>query len=458
MTAIRNAADFFDGVGLDLDEVDCHNTGASHTPLHAPWRDADREGDKTRLYEYLRYQSDGTPIRKVVRDVFGSEAAAGDADYQLARRFFERYPEFFKIARRDGSLWVEPRLQCYTGLNLRQQYARRKTSGRRRDGSTGVETGGETGDLDGGDGRQYAKERTRSYLDSYLQVDSDSVKRSLLKQLITDKAGTEDRWQIFERIRGTGDRYRFLPYRTRFNDAGRSTAVRDRFERGLQAAGSRYQAATVLTLTTDPKQHDGLSEAIENLSENKGRLMSWFSTEYQLGHRPENMTVLEFTESGLPHYHVVLFGVRPASLPSRQAISEKWQDYGQAIMVDLSTATTTHNGDQWRLHDDRSGTVTLAQYLGKAIRGLQSVATADAADLQDRVDDGDISGWKQSLYWATERQYVTCSPSLKATDDDGDGDDGDPDLPHITVWRFVGVSSYENIPAHVRQSGTFGVG
>jgi hypothetical protein len=102
--------------------------------------------------------------------------------------------------------------------------------------------------------------------------------------------------------------------------------------------------------------------------------------------------------------------------------------------------------------------VTLAQYLGKAIRGLQSVATADAADLQDRLDDGDLSGWKQSLYWATERQYVTCSPSLKATDDDGDGDDGDPELPHITKWQFIGVSRYEDIPAHVRQSGTFGVG
>jgi hypothetical protein len=391
-------------------------------------------------------------------------AGAGDldtADYQLARRFFARYPTLFKTDRRGSNVWVEPRIGCFKSVNLRQQYARGKTSVGRGDASEQSVESGETvstgdgvdleaGDLGGDTPRKYAKERTLSYLNSYLQVGSDSVRRSLLKQLATGKAGTEGKWQVFRRIRGSGDDYLCLPYRTRFNDTGRAGDVRERFRGSLQAAGDRYNRAVVLTLTTDPKEHDGLSAALESLSDNKQRLMSWLSTDYQLGHRPPNLTVLEFTESGLPHLHVVLFGI--AGGISQSAVSEKWRDYGQGSVVDLRQARTEHGGTQWRLHDDAAGTVTLRQYLGKAIRGLQSVAGLEAGELRERIAGGDVSLWRQALYWATERQYVTCSPSLRSVDS------GDAGLPHVTQWEFVGVSRYDSLPAHVRQSATFGIG
>jgi hypothetical protein len=469
VTTIRNAAGFLDAAGLDADDA-CQTTGVAHTPFEAPWRGSDREAEKTRLYQYVRFEPQGTPLRKVVRDVFGSEVASADADYQLALRFFERHSEIFKTDRRGGEVWVEPRIGCFTSLNLRQQYAGRKTSGRRGDGldaagktgetvARGDDAGGLDADTDtdtdataGDDGDpQYAKDRVRSYLDNYLQVNADSVRQSLLSQFVTDKAGTEDRWQLLRRVRGSGDDYLCLPYRTRFNDAGRAGDVRDRFEQALQSASQRHRDAVVLTLTTNPDRHSGLSDALQNLSDNKARLMSWLSTDYQLGHRPENLTVLEFTESGLPHLHVVLFGISYAV--SQGQLSAKWRDYGQGTVVDIRTATTPHDGDQWRLHDDGSGTVTLSQYLGKAIRELQAVASADASDLRERIEAGDLSLWKQALYWATERRYMTCSPSLRDTDDAGDGD-----LPHVTTWEFVGVARYDEIPAHVRQSATFGIG
>ena len=465
MTAIRNPSEFFEGAGITAtgDGDDCQSTGVAHTPLSAPWRGDPHEQAKTLLFRYVRNTPQGTPIQQVVTDVFGDDGDDSKICARTARRFFERYPELFKTDSRGDMTWVQPRLGCFKSVNLRQQYASGKTSVGRGDDSNPSPNSSKTvatdsgGDQDlhigGDDGAgKYAKERTQSYLDNYLMVDSDSVKKSLLKQFATGKAGTEDKWQIFRRLRGSGDPYLRLPYKTRFNDDSRARSIRLTFEQALERAGNRYNRAVVLTLTTDPKRHDGLSDALESLSDNKARLMSWLSTDYQLGHRPANLTALEFTESGLPHLHVVLFGV--AGGISQKQLSEKWRGYGQASVVDLRQAKTTHTGTQWRLHDDDAGTQTLRQYLGKAIRGLQTVASADAEELRDRIDAGDVSLWKQALYWATERQYVTCSPSLRASNDDGDGDS----LPAIKIWEFVGVARAEEIPAHVWESASVGVG
>ena len=445
-----------DGDRLGGDGGACHSGGPYPGASSPPWAGDRRAGDKARLFQYVRHAPEGTPLSKIVADVFGGDVDAGDAEYQLARRFFARHSEFFKTDSRGGLTWIEPRLGLYGWLNLRPPYVERKTSGRRRgDGeadSVDVVDGVERGDADGagdGGGQMYAKERVRQYLSHYLSVESDAVRRGLFNQFTKDVEGTADKWQVFERERGSGDDYLCLPYRTRYNDAGRATDIRTGFETALRTASRRHNDAVVLTLTTDPKAHDGLLEAIQSLSDNKGRLMSWLSTEYQLGYRPENLSVLEFTESGLPHYHVVLFGV--VGDVSASEVKEKWRGYGQGWMVDHSTATNTHDAETWLLHDDDRGKVSLRQYLGKAIRELVDVANTDAADLRGRVENGEISAWRQALYWATERQYYTWSPSLKPSrGDDGDG------LPHVSTWSFVGVAEYHEIPAHVRQAATFG--
>ena len=429
------------------DRDECHSTPHDADATRAPWSGSRRAGEKWRLFEYVRRAPEGTPLVKIAGDVFGADVEPGDADYQLARRFFERHSEFFKIDRRGGLVWVEPRLGLFERLNLRPQYARRKTSVRRGGDADARLDAGDAGDVDAGDKKMYAKERVNSYLSNYLVVRSEAVRRSLFSQFVTDVEGTADKWQIFERDVSWSDEHLCIPYRTRHNDAGRASKVRDRFETALQTATRRHNDAVVLTLTTDPKEHDGLHDALQSLSDNKARLMSWLSTEYQLGYRPENMSVLEFTQSGIPHYHVVLFGISWAV--SQRQLAAKWRDLGQGSVVDVRGATNTHDADRWLLHDDDAGKVTLRQYLGKAIRELVDVANTSPADLRERVESGETGAWRQSLYWATERQYVTCSPSLRASSGSGD------DLPHVSSWRFVGVAEYHEIPAHVRRSATF---
>jgi hypothetical protein len=47
----------------------------------------------------------------------------------------------------------------------------------------------------------------------------------------------------------------------------------------------------------------------------------------------------------------------------------------------------------------------------------------------------------------TERQYYSCSPSLNPDTDDNR-------LPHVTLWEFVGVAEYRELPGHVRANAT----
>jgi hypothetical protein len=437
--------------GLTGERFDCQTGREVHTPLDAPWRGAYGERAKTLLFEYVRSESKGVRISKIVSDVFGQDAVdSAGADYQLARRFFERW-DMFKTDRRDRNLWVEPRFGVF---HLSTQYAERKTSGQDGDGLSTVETGGQTGDGGSADNPtgdedvadlpepHYPKDRVRSILSKRTLLNGSDgrhdYRAELLGELATERENVADKFSIFERVRGQGSDYLLIPYTTRFNSRDRATDTQGRFRTALRTAAEEYSDAVVLTVTVDPKGHESLSAALESLTENKGRLLSWLSTDYQLGHRPENLSVLEFMENGLPHAHIVLFG--RSWLMHQNQLSAKWADLGTGSVVDVRTAR--NRGEEWFMHNDDGGTVTLQQYLGKAIRGLADLADMDEAELRDAVDAGEVADlWKHALYWATERQYCSCSPALKQSDDDG--------LPHVTEWRFRGVARYEDIPAHV---------
>jgi hypothetical protein len=72
-------------------------------------------------------------------------------------------------------------------------------------------------------------------------------------------------------------------------------------------------------------------DATESLLKNKNWLGEWLAYDPKSddrpgrpGFRPTNLYALEFTDSGLPHLHVVYFGVR--WLTTQAALSRYWGD------------------------------------------------------------------------------------------------------------------------------------
>jgi hypothetical protein len=338
---------------------------------------------------------------------------------------------------------------------LSTQYANLQNARQRGDGlSNGSESGSTAkqggdradclGDTEAGDSQQYPRDRAQSILDKRVRLDGrngQDYRAGLLRQLGTEREIQQDKFKILSRVRGSGPEHLLIPYLTRFNDADRAGDTQDRFRTGLQTAAERYQDAVVVTLTTDEKRFSSVSEALDGFTEAKRNFLSWL--DYQVGgSRPDNLTVLEWTAGGLPHVHLVLFGID--WLLPQSKISAKWDSLGQGSVVDIRSAEAERGGQRWFLHNDDGSRVTLQQYLGKAIRGLQRVAESDAGQLREAVEDGDISLWRHALYWATGRQYCSCSRSLK---DSGDSDG----LPHVKRYEFVGVAQYRDIPAHIRR-------
>jgi len=412
-------------------DTESQTGGGSDTAFDSLFADDQLGQAKAESLEIIAQNADGVQFGEVAKAAL-DDGAVQNATYQYKQlKDWVSGSEYIQTSK-NGGIWVEP------SLHLSQQYASRKTTR----GETGRNSNGETGaKLE----PQYPKDRVKSILDKRVRLDDggDGVtkhdyRQEILRELATERANIDDRYTILERIRRA--EYLLIPYLTRFNDESKAGDIQEGFKFALEIAARRFDNAIVLTVTVDPKRFSSHAEATESISENKGRLMSWLSTEYQLGYRPENLSVLEYQENGLPHYHIVLFGC--TWLTSQEQLSAKWSDLGAGSVVDVRMAGS-RNGS-FMMHKD-GVTTTLRDYLGKSIQELVTLSSMSPAELEEQVDSGDIHLWRQALYWATGKQYYSCSQSLKKSKD-GDS------LPPVSVWRFVGVAQYSEIPSHVVQN------
>lgn len=456
----------------------CHTSGAGDSSRRLPWADDPRAADKTELLKYARQNSEGVRPTVAARAVLDPDATGGDANARLARRFYENHPDLFKTTRRDGETWVEPTPEAFRRPSL--DTASKHT----------VETDDEPGDGDG-----VAVSNGRAILGRRRTVEDDAVRGDLLGAFGAKREATEDRFHAFEDSFSPGS-YRLVPYATRFNSSRRVAETRDRYEtawdRGRDV-GPTPGTATVVTVTTDPGRYDSLLDASEGLLDDVNLLKKWVARSPssglpRIGERVPTLVVPEFSGKGLPHVHVVFFGV--GWVARHSALSRYWsenRDRGEVVWFDRLRV----RDGRWRWvesaadrsHPDTRGR-TPREYLREGIDGLSESAEATAAEVREAAnalraagrtsegdrddgDDGDdaLDGdaldrgrdlWRVAARWATDLPVFTASPELKR--DSGGSEratmpDGTP-LPEGTPprWRYVGTARYGEFPRSIREN------
>jgi hypothetical protein len=167
-------------------------------------------------------------------------------------------------------------------------------------------------------------------------------------------------------------------FNTRFTSEGRVNKAFARLQSALEWGYEHGDNAVFCTLTTDPRAHDSLWDAIMAINENFHRLTqflktdpstvqdtrrehvpSWrpdldssnfhFGEEGAVSGRPrrrlEYTKVLEFTSAGYPHLHVLFYDVPTRDsdgmpwLIDKQELVHRWSEYGQGRIVDLYPLT-----------------------------------------------------------------------------------------------------------------------
>jgi hypothetical protein len=505
-----------------------------------PWSEHPRAEDRTRIFRLALENPEGVPLAWLVRTVYSPAALDGPThDYHVAREFVDEC-KYLETTRRNGLVWVEPRPEAFHLRTSKQSVEMpdgggtasptaetgvaggESAAGPAREGAAGPAspTGdegapgpGDEGEQAGDEadqreaGQRYAKERAQALLGDLGPIRADALRAMLLDMLATELASIEDAVAVLERMRGSGPEYLLRPYHTRFNHPQRVGEMRESYGEAWDEASEQYDEAVLATLTTDPALHDSLAEAEDALLENKNRLAQWLAYQpasedepARPGERLPHIWTLEYTDSGLPHLHVVWFGVR--WLVPQWRLSRYWGDErGQGRVVHVQRLE--QRGGRWvhpggsqagdgpdsaasegagagaadeagaggdagaegggsaageapagpGTHDPRGR--SMRAYCGKALRSLAGLAEMAPSEVEAEVaatgagEGGDT--WKLALYWALGSRFWGCSPSLRP--DEGDEDGEDEGLPHVPCYRFVGVAEYGDLPGRVRREG-----
>lgn len=314
---------------------------------------------------------------------------------------------------------------------------------------------------------------------------------------------------VLEGFRGKEQRRTTKPFATRFTSKKRVDRAFARLQDSLEWGYDNADNAVFCTLTTDPKKFDSLYDAIDHISDAFNNLLNYFKgdpdsiadtrqegipawtpeLDYDEGNyyfgaegavsgkpreKLEYVKVLEFTEAGYPHLHVLFFNVPTREsdgmpwLIDKDELSHYWDKYGQGSIVDTYPLTYCDDldsldaefnddegfvswyrygdhdhSDEWvedrvRYHqedgqidfdgsDENPMQKTAGSYIGKYVSEtygvLQKFTETDVDDVED-VEGTQF--WKLGLYWATGKRFWSPSRGIeKAIDRDPPSQDED---------------------------------
>lgn len=434
------------------DSRQCKNSTSSDAALSYPWDGCQHELDYTRFWRIVAENTKSnwpTRLSEGVKSVYSDDYTM--AEYQRLRRLVNRR-DWFKVTDTSGFKQIEATPEgLKTDSLLRQQYEYPQNNRRNGDRQSTVRGKSET---TGGRLSKTPKERVQSFFDSYKRVESDEIKLGLFGEFVTWRENIEGTYSVFRQHRGratTNKEYLLFEYPSRFKDRQEADKSFSRLTTALHKATEGERRGVMVTLTPDPKRFENHTEIVEAIQENLSRFIEW--TVYQLGHRPEYLKILEFQKNGLPHYHIVLFGVQvvegvqetETGQPTLcKAEVQSYWDERRDVGREVEIQPVVRRNDVWILHEDEHGTVGLDYYLGEAIRELGELTDTDTDELRDMVAAEDTRLWRQVLYWAYGKQYLSRSNGLKETNDGATSDD-------IKRWDYIGTAELNQLPSYVTE-------
>ena len=185
----------------------------------------------------------------------------------------------------------------------------------------------------------------------------------------------------------------FLPYKNRFISIDRKKANLATYEAIWKHASLGYRSAVFVTLTTDPKLFSSACDANFHFQIALNRFFSFIQK--RQGYRPKYLNVHEFTEKGLLHSHIVLFGID--YLSHFRQLSKDWQKCGQGSIVHIYGLR--NNGTAW----------TWSRAQPKGAKAGRSVDLYLKKYLKKNLFDGS----ELELYWTFNKRFFTYSKALK---------------------------------------------
>ena len=187
-------------------------------------------------------------------------------------------------------------------------------------------------------------------------------------------------------------RFLILSYRTRFTDMSFVRKQFKTYDTIFKIASQKYKNAVFLTLTTDPKRFKSAYHGWKNFNKATNRFMSFLKK--RLKERPNYLMVYEFTESGLLHAHIIIFG--QSYLLPKEVIVNEWKRCKQGEIVHITTLI--NDGGRWTslsyMQKDEDKIDNLKGYLAKYLRKAM------------------FSTNKTSLYFASNKRFISWSYRL----------------------------------------------
>lgn len=360
-----------------------------------PWHGTPREVDKTKLARYVLYGAAGVPLSKIVRDVFGSNAVdTAGADYQLARRFFERQ-DYFKTERRDGFVWVEPRNWALLLKSSRQSSA---DNGQRPDISS------VPGTLPSRAPAGRAATTARSVLRDRCEITpgdrGERVRAALRHALAAHRSGVDTEGMRDDRV----------------SAPSRIARRQGNYLNAFETAARRFERGVMCTLTARPGESGDMIDTAVGVNDSVDPLRDHLRRQAPTAGRPPAVVVREVTDRGILHLHVVVFGLLMSDIDQSE-LGRYWsKTRGHGYITDRAEieCRQTQDGQRWIFADHADATTergrVVRAYLGEMLYKFRSVAEAAPEEIHRSKRRG---WWKVAVLWACGLPVVSISKSLR---------------------------------------------